>query len=197
MSFQSPTKEMSASNLKSEKDDDKAFGSVLDGVGIGSLSLTKPDHSPNNSEELVSDVDEELPDFKSIFGKEIPLDRLPVLDFGDSDDGPCLICDGPHEEFYCGYQYHCPLDLKVGVDYKIICICGSDVIDGRCEDGCVCSYGQVMEKGQPSGNYGQPTSAYPPTSTYPQGNPTNQPPPYSAGNYSAPPPAGGAYPPRY
>ncbi|KAL3617904.1 hypothetical protein CASFOL_038225 [Castilleja foliolosa] len=51
--------------------------------------------------------------------------------------------------------------------------------------------------GQPSGSYGQPTSAYPPTSTYPQGNPTNQPPHYSAGNYSAPPPAGGAYPPRY
>ncbi|KAL3614326.1 hypothetical protein CASFOL_042400 [Castilleja foliolosa] len=41
---------MSASNLKSEMADDKAFGSVLDGEGIGSLSLTEPDHSPCNSE---------------------------------------------------------------------------------------------------------------------------------------------------
>ncbi|KAL3613893.1 hypothetical protein CASFOL_041967 [Castilleja foliolosa] len=61
MSFQSPTKEK-ASNQKSETADDKAFGSVLDGGAIGSLSLTKSVHSPNNSEELVNDMDEELPD---------------------------------------------------------------------------------------------------------------------------------------
>ncbi|KAL3613885.1 hypothetical protein CASFOL_041959 [Castilleja foliolosa] len=64
------------------------------------------------AEELGNDVDEELPDFQSIFGKDIPLDCLPLLDFGDPDDGPCWICDGPHAESYCGYRYHCPLDLK-------------------------------------------------------------------------------------
>ncbi|KAL3613890.1 hypothetical protein CASFOL_041964 [Castilleja foliolosa] len=50
--WKSPTK---------EKAKDKAFGSDFDGAGIGSLSLTEPDHSPCNSEELGSDVDEELP----------------------------------------------------------------------------------------------------------------------------------------
>ncbi|KAL3638422.1 hypothetical protein CASFOL_017793 [Castilleja foliolosa] len=49
------------SDQKSEMANDKASRSVLDGGGMGSLSLTKPDHSPYNSEELGDDVDEELP----------------------------------------------------------------------------------------------------------------------------------------
>ncbi|KAL3613873.1 hypothetical protein CASFOL_041947 [Castilleja foliolosa] len=139
MSFQSPMKEK-ASNLKSEMDDDKAFGSVLDGEGIGPLSLTKPD-----SEELGSDVDEELPVFD--FGEDIPYDCLPLVTFGGPGDGPCWICNGAtHGRALCAFQYHCPLDLKVGEDYKVICLCGSDVVNEKCVMGCTRPYGQVMEK---------------------------------------------------
>ncbi|KAL3613875.1 hypothetical protein CASFOL_041949 [Castilleja foliolosa] len=81
MSFQSPTKEK-ALNQKSEMADDKAFGSVLDGGGIGSLSLTKPDRSPYNSEEVGNDVDEELQDCETLFGEDIPLDCIPPFTFG-------------------------------------------------------------------------------------------------------------------
>ncbi|KAL3613887.1 hypothetical protein CASFOL_041961 [Castilleja foliolosa] len=106
---------------------DNAFGPVLDGGGIRSLSLTKPDHSPYNSEELGYDADEELP---VMLG-----------------DGPCWICDdGPRAKSYCGFQYHCRLDLKVGEDYKVICLRSSNVVNAKCEKGCMCPYEQVMEK---------------------------------------------------
>ncbi|KAL3613865.1 hypothetical protein CASFOL_041939 [Castilleja foliolosa] len=141
MSFQSPTKEK-ALNQKSEMADDKALGSVLDGGGIGSLSLTKPDNSPCNSEEVGNDVDEELQDCEKLFGEDIPLNCIPPFTFGDLENGPCWICDGPHSRFTCGFQYNCPLDLKVGEDYKIICICGSDVINTKCVMGCTRPVGQ-------------------------------------------------------
>ncbi|KAL3613868.1 hypothetical protein CASFOL_041942 [Castilleja foliolosa] len=142
MSFQSPTKEKEL-NQKSEMADDKAFRSVLDGGGIGSLSLTEPDRSPYN---LGNDVDEELRDCETLFGEDIPLDCISPFTFGDLGNGPCWICDGPHSRFTCGFQYNCPLDLKVGKDYKIICICGSDVINAKCVMGCTRPVGQVMKK---------------------------------------------------
>ncbi|KAL3627487.1 hypothetical protein CASFOL_028850 [Castilleja foliolosa] len=130
--WKSPTKEK-ASNLKSRMAIDKAFGSVLDGGAIGSLSLT---------EELGNDVDEELPEF--YFGSgDIPLDCLRPITFGD---GPCWICNGAHDRALCAFQFHCPLDLKVGEDYKVICLCGSDVVNEKCVMGCIELYGQVMEK---------------------------------------------------
>ncbi|KAL3613871.1 hypothetical protein CASFOL_041945 [Castilleja foliolosa] len=123
------------SNQKSEMADDKAFVS---------LSLTKPDHSPYNSEEHGDDVNEELPEFD--FGEDIPFDCLPLVTFGGPGDGPCWICNGPHDRALCAFQYHCPLDLKVGEDYKVICLCGSDVVNEKCVMGCTRPYGQVMEK---------------------------------------------------
>ncbi|KAL3613866.1 hypothetical protein CASFOL_041940 [Castilleja foliolosa] len=121
MSFQSPMKEK-ASNLKSEMDDDKAFGSVLDGEGIGPLSLTKPDSISQLSsaeevsndvdeelqaEELGSDVDEELPVFD--FGEDIPFDCLPLVTFEVLEMDLAGFAMAPHmEEHYVPFNIIAP-----------------------------------------------------------------------------------------